>query len=57
VQDTSELKGLALQIAAQLPNDRKTALAVLAFTKELVEWQADEGRQSAAITVLPPRMA
>lgn len=39
---SSELKGLALQIAAQLPNDRQTALKVLGFAKEIVEWRADE---------------
>jgi hypothetical protein len=54
---SSELKGLALQIAAQLPNDRQTALKVLAFAKEVVEWRADESKQPAAITILPPRSA
>jgi hypothetical protein len=35
----SELKGLALQIAAQLPNDRQAALDILGFAKEIVEWR------------------
>ena len=55
--DAASLKGLALQIAAQLPPDRQTALRVLAFAKEIVEWRADEVKQPAAVTVLPPRSA
>jgi hypothetical protein len=45
---SSELKGLALQIAAQLPNDRQTALKVLQFAGEVVEWRADEGAAATA---------
>ena len=38
--DSSELKGLALQIAAQLPSDRQAALDVLGFVREIVDWRA-----------------
>lgn len=40
MQDPSELKGLAIQIAAQLPNDVEAAMAILSFAKDLVEWRA-----------------
>jgi hypothetical protein len=39
----SELKGLALQIAAQLPNDREIAMKVLRFAFDVVRWRAEQG--------------
>ena len=33
------LKGLAVQIAAQLPDDRADALKVLEYAKEIAEWR------------------
>jgi hypothetical protein len=31
-----------------LPDDRQTALKVLSFAREVVEWRADEGAAAAA---------
>ncbi len=55
MQDASELKGLALQIAAQLPSDRRTALSVLDFVREIVEWR--DGRTAKAELYVLPREA
>jgi hypothetical protein len=41
----SELKGLALQIAAQLPNDREIAMKVLRFALDVVRWRAEQGNK------------
>jgi hypothetical protein len=62
MQDPSELKGLALQIAAQLPNDRQAALKILDFVREVVEWRAParsvpEPTSAAGIYVLRPGSA
>jgi hypothetical protein len=35
-------KRLAAQLFGQLPDDRQEALAVLALTRELVDWTTDE---------------
>jgi hypothetical protein len=39
--DHSELKGLALQIAAQLPNDREIAGRVIRHVADLVNWRSE----------------
>ena len=49
MQDPSELKGLALQIAAQLPNDRQAATMVLEFVREVIEWRAEAPAQKTAL--------
>lgn len=36
---TLRLKGIAVQIAAQLPDDRGDAIKVLEYAKEIAEWR------------------
>lgn len=40
--EATRLKRYAIQIAAQLPEDREEALRVLQFARELVDWGMPE---------------
>lgn len=47
-QDWAELKQLALQLAIQLPRDKKQALAVLQLTEHLLEGYLFQGEAELA---------
>jgi len=39
--DASRLKRYALQVVAQLPDNRDEAMRVLEYARELVDWEAE----------------
>jgi hypothetical protein len=50
--DCSRLKRFALQIAAQLPDDRQEAVLVLEYARELVGWEAERDDRGPVLRVV-----
>ena len=48
------LKRLALQIAIQLPDDKREALRTLEYIRELVDWHDDESAGKPVLRIVGP---
>lgn len=44
----AKLKRFAFQVVQQLPENRKDAVRVLEYARELVQWESDENPKTAA---------
>lgn len=49
----ASLKRLAMQLSMQLPEDHRTAMAVLSFMRDIVDWEADLVRPSRVFGAEP----